>query len=215
MSVVGLKDYLCDAIAERRSRSSDDLLSLLIHAEDQGQVLDDEEVVATCALLLVAGYETTTNMIGNGLLALLRHPDQLALLRGDPELVTSAVEEFLRYDSAAFRLMRRARVPVEIDGHVIEAGQVVFGLLHAGNRDPAHFADPDRFDVARADNHHLGFGYGPHFCVGASIARLETQIAIGALVRRLPDLALAPTLLEWFPSFVIRGVRALPVTFTV
>jgi cytochrome P450 len=212
--VVGLKDYLSDAIAERRARPSDDLLSLLIHAEDQGQVLDDEEIVATCALLLVAGYETTTNMIGNGLLALLRHPEQLAKLRGDPELVTSAVEEFLRYDSAAFRLMRRARVPVEINDHVIEAGQVVFGLLHAGNRDPAHFADPDRFDISRAHNHHLGFGYGPHFCVGASLARLETQIAIATLVRRLPDLALAPTPLEWFPSFVIRGVRALPVTFT-
>lgn len=211
--VVGLKDYFRETIAQRREHPGEDLLSLLIHAEDQGHVLNDEEIVGTCALLLVAGYETTTNLIGNGLLALLRNPDQLRMLRDDPELIGGAVEEFLRYDSAAFRLMRRAREDVTIGDNLVRAGQVVFGLLHAGNRDPARFVDPERLDITRRDNHHLGFGYGAHFCVGASIARLETRIALDTILRRLPGLALTPEPLEWIPSSMIHGVRALPVTF--
>jgi cytochrome P450 len=211
--VVGLKEYFRDNIALRRKQPSDDLLSLLVHAEDQGQLLDDEEIVGTCALLLVAGYETTTNLIGNGLMALFAHPDQMQLLRDDPELIDGAVEEFLRYKSAAFRLMRRAREDVELGGQMISAGQVVFGLLHAGNRDPAHFADPERLDITRKGNQHLGFGYGPHFCVGAPIARLETKIAINAMLQRLPELALPSQPLEWLPTTVIHGVRALHVTF--
>jgi hypothetical protein len=123
------------------------------------------------------------------------------------------VEEFLRYKSAAFRVMRRAREDVEIAGSLVRAGQVVLGLLHAGNRDPACFADPDRLDITRKNNHHLGFGHGAHFCVGASIARLETQIAVSTIVQRLPGLAPAPEPLEWIPSFVVHGVRALPVVF--
>jgi cytochrome P450 len=111
-------------------------------------------------------------------------------------------------------LMRRAREQVEIGDHVIQAGQVVFGLVHAGNRDPAHFADAERLDITRTNNHHLGFGYGPHFCVGAAIARLETRIALNTILQRLPGIALVDEPLEWFPSFVVRGVRALPVTFT-
>jgi cytochrome P450 len=203
-----------DAIAERRRRPSDDMLSLLIHAEDQGQVLDDEELVATSAFILLAGYETTTHLISNGLLALLEHPDQLRRLRDQPELVTSAVEEVLRYDSAVFQVVRQAREPVEIGGHVVQAGELVLGLVHAANRDPAQFADPERFDITRSNNNHLGFGYGPHFCVGAPIARLETGIALTTLVQRLPGLALATTSIERLPNLAIRGVRALPVTFT-
>lgn len=213
-AVVGLKAFMRDAIAERRTRPSEDVLSLLIHAEDQGQVLDDEELVATSAFILLAGYETTTHLISNGLLALLEHPDQLRRLRDQPELATGAVEEVLRYDSAVFQVVRRAREPVEIGGHVIQAGALVLGLVHAANRDPAQFADPERFDITRSDNNHLGFGYGPHFCVGAPIARLETGIALTTLVQRLPGLALATTSIERLPNLAIRGMRALPVTFT-
>jgi cytochrome P450 len=213
--VVGLKDFFRETIARRRKEPGEDLLSLLIHAEDQGQILNDEEIVATCALLLVAGYETTTHLITNGLMALLRNPDQLQLLRDNPELIGSAVEEFLRYRSAAFRLMRRAREDVEIGGHPVRAGQVVFGLLHAGNRDPAHFKDPERLDITRKSIANLGFGHGPHFCVGASIARLETRIVINAMIQRLPGLALTAEPLEWLPTSVVHGVRALHVTFTV
>lgn len=209
----GLDGYLRGAIELRRSQPSDDLLSMLAQAEVQGQVLNDEEIVATCALLMVAGYETTTNLISNGLLALFEHPDQLHKLRDDPSLVTGAVEEFLRYNSAAFQLIRRAREQVEIDGHVIQAGDIVFGLLHAANRDPAQFADAERLDITRKDNYHLGFGFGPHICVGASIARLEIQIAINTLVQSLPDLALASTAIEWSSNLALRGMRTLPVTF--
>jgi cytochrome P450 len=212
--VVGLKEYFGGIIVQRRHHPGDDLLTLLIHAEDEGHILNDEEIVATCALLLVAGHETTTNLIGNGLLALLRNPDQLQMLRSDPELIGGAVEEILRYDSAAFRAMRRAREDVEICGNVIRSGQVVFGLLHSGNRDPAHFADPELLDITRKNNHHLGFGYGAHFCVGASIARLETRIALNAILQRLPGLALTTEPLAWLSSYVVRGLRALPVTFS-
>jgi cytochrome P450 len=212
--VVGLKEYFHEIIALRRRHPGNDLLSLLIHAEDQGQILNDDEIVATCALLLVAGYETTTNLIGNGLLALLSYPDQMQMLGRDPALIGGAVEEILRYNSAAFRLMRRAREDVEIGGSVIQAGQVVLGLLHAANRDPAYFADPERLDITRTNNHHMGFGHGAHFCIGAPIARLETRIALNAVLQRLPGLALTGEPLEWIPSYVIHGVRALPVTFS-
>jgi hypothetical protein len=211
---VGLKDYFGETIAERRRHPTDDVLSMLISAEDRGDILNEEEIVATCAILLVAGHETTTNMIANGLLSLLRNPEQLQVLRDDPELIGGAVEELLRYDNAAFRVMRRAREDVELGGKLIQAGQIAVGLIHAGNRDPARFTDPERLDITRKDNHHLGFGYGPHFCVGASIARLETQIALNTIIQRLPGLALGDAPLEWYPNHVFHGVRALPVTFS-
>jgi cytochrome P450 len=212
--IVGLKDYFREIIAQHRKHPRDDVLSMLISAEDQGNMLNEEEIVATCAILLVAGHETTTNLIANGHLSLLRHPQQLQMLRDDPELIGGAVEEVLRYDNAAFRVMRRAREDVEIGGKLIQAGQIAFGLIHAGNRDPARFMDPERLDITRKDNHHLGFGYGAHFCVGASVARLETRIALNTVVQRLPGLALGDAPLEWFPNLVFHGVRALPVTFS-
>ena len=211
--IVGLSEYLRDVLEERTKHPGDDLLSLLVHAQEQGKVLSGDEIVATSALLLLAGYETTTHLIGNGLLALFEHPDQLQKLRADPELAPGAVEEFLRYNSAVFQLIRRAREQVEIDGHVIHEGDTVIGLLHAANRDPARFADADRLDITRRNNYHVGFGYGPHICVGAPIARMETRIAITTMLQRLPEIALASTSLEWSTSFTIRGVRALPVTF--
>jgi cytochrome P450 len=211
--IVGLNEYLRDVLEERTKHPGDDLLSLLVHAQEQGKVLSSDEIVATSALLLLAGYETTTHLIGNGLLALFEHPDQLQKLRADPELAEGAVEEFLRYNSAVFQLARRAREQVEIDGHVIHEGDLVVGLLHAANRDPARFADADRLNITRENNYHVGFGYGPHICVGAPIARMETQIAINTILQRLPEIALASTALEWSTSFTFRGVRALPVTF--
>jgi cytochrome P450 len=211
--IVGLNEYLRDVLEERTKHPGDDLLSLLVHAKEQGKVLSSDEIVATSALLLLAGYETTTHLIGNGLLALFEHPDQLQKLRADPELVAGAVEEFLRYNSAVFQLARRAGEQVEIDGHVIHEGDLVVGLLHAANRDPARFADADRLNITRENNYHVGFGYGPHICVGAPIARMETRIAINTILQRLPEIALASTDLEWSTNFTVRGVRALPVTF--
>ena len=158
-------------------------------------------------------YTDVQRILRDGLLALFEHPDQLQKLRADPELAAGAVEEFLRYNSAVFQLVRRAREQVEIDGHVIHEGDLVIGLLHAANRDPARFADADRLDISREDNYHVGFGYGPHICVGAPIARMETRIAINTMLQRLPEIALASTSLEWSTNFAIRGVRALPVTF--
>ena len=211
--VVGLDGYLRETLEDRRKQPGDDLLSLLIHAEEQSQVLSADEIVATAALFLLAGYETTTHLIGNGLLALLEHPDQLDKLRADPELASGAVEEFLRYNSAAFQLVRRAREQIELDDHVIQEGEIVVGFLHAANRDPARFSDAERFEITRKDNYHVGFGYGPHICIGAPVARLETQIAINTVLRRLPEIALASTSLEWGCNSIIRGLRALPVTF--
>ena len=177
----GLTDYFRGLIAERRGRLGDDLLSALIAAEEQGDRLSEEELLATCVLLFFAGHETTVNLIGNGVLALLRHPDQLRRLREDPALIGSAVEEFLRYDGSVQRTARFAQVDLKIHDVQIERGQVVSALLGAANRDPARFAEPDRLDLARTDNQHLTFGGGMHYCLGAPLARLEAQLAISTL----------------------------------
>jgi cytochrome P450 len=211
--MIGLDGYVREALEDRRKRPGDDLLSLLLHAEEQSQVLSTDEIVATAVLFVLAGYETTAHLIGNGLLALLEHPDQLDKLRADPQLVAGAVEEILRYNSAAFQMLRRAREPIELDGHLIQGDEIVLGFLHAANRDPAQFTDADLFDITRKDNYHVGFGYGPHICIGAPVARMETQIAINTMLRRLPEIALASTSLEWVCNTIIRGLRALPVTF--
>ena len=151
------------------------------------------------------------NLIGNGMLALLRHPDQLTRLRADPSLIRSAVEELLRYDGPVQRTGRLALEGVEIGGQRIQAGDSVTAFLGAANRDPAQFADPDRLDIARADNHHLAFGGGIHYCVGAPLARLEAQIAIDSLLRRLPGLRLQTDAPAWRQTAVLRGLQALPL----
>jgi hypothetical protein len=206
-------EYFRGLMTERRRRPGSDLLSSLIAASDEGDHLSEGEVISTCVLLYIAGHETTVNLIGNGLFALLRHPDQLARLREDPALVASAVEELLRYDGPVQRTARITTTDVEIGGRAIPRGAMVVTLIGAANRDPAQFPDPDRLDVARADNRHIAFGFGIHFCLGAPLARLEGQIALGTLVRRLPRLALASDAVEWRESQVLRGLRALPVTF--
>jgi cytochrome P450 len=197
----------------RRARPQADLLSGLLAAEEQGDKLTEPEVIAMCLLLFIAGHETTVNLIGNGALALLRHPDQLARVQAEPTLVPNAVEELLRYDSPVQRTARIATTDVEIDGRPITKGAMVVTALGAANRDPAQFADPDRLDVTRRDVRHISFGYGIHFCLGAPLARVEGQIALGTLLRRAPGLALAEPSPEWRESSVLRGLKRLRVTF--
>jgi cytochrome P450 len=207
--------YFRAIIADHRKQPKDDILSALLAVEESGSGFSEDELVASCILLLFAGHETTTNLIGNGMLALLRHADALAALRRDRALAASAVEEMLRYDGPTQAMTRIALEDVRLDdaSPVIGTGDRVFALLNAANRDPQVFTDPERFDVARGDTRHISFGFGIHFCLGAPLARLEGQIAVAALVERLPDLALVTETPEWSDSFVLRGVKALPVRF--
>ena len=206
-----LHAYLRGIIAERRRQPRADLISALVAVEERGDVLSEPELVVMCTLLLIAGHETTVNLIGNGMLALLRHPDQLARLREEPSLIGSAVEELLRFDSPVQMTGRIASEPVTIDGHTVEPGQWILPLLGAANHDPHQFAEPDKLDVTRNPNPHVAFGRGIHFCLGAPLARLEGQIAIGALVRRFPKLALAGDPIRR-PQITLRGLASLPVS---
>ncbi len=208
-----MAEYFRGVIDERRRAPKDDLLSGLIAAEERGEALSEDEMIATCMLLLAAGNETTTNLIANGTLALLRNPEQLDRLRNDPSLVESAVEEFLRYDGPVQGTARVALEDVEIGGKQVEEGQLVFTLLAAANHDPTVFAAPDELDVARRDNRHVAFGFGIHFCLGAPLARLEGQIAFETILRRLLNLRLATDEVEWGGTFILRGLKKLPVTF--
>jgi cytochrome P450 len=210
---VALEQYFKQLIAERRRAPTQDLLSRLIAVQEQGSFLSEEELASTCALLLVAGHETTTHLIGNAVLALLRNPDQLAKLRADPSLIEGAVEEFLRYESALYMLSRRALEDVEISGVKISSGDIVTGFVLAGNRDPAVIEDPDRLDITRKGFKNLAFGHGIHYCIGAALARVEAQIAILEIVNRLPKLRLASDSLKWIPSIAIHGLAELPVLF--
>ncbi|WP_437631044.1 cytochrome P450 [Sorangium sp. So ce854] len=212
--VVGFEGFLRDLIRERRAHPGDDVLSRLLLAEEQGSRLSDAELVSTCALLIASGHETTTHLIGNGALALIDNPDQMKELRDNPQLIDRAVEEILRYNGVAYQSSRRAREDVEIRGVRIEAGQIAFGFLHGANRDPARFPDPDRLDIQRKDTRHVAFGGGIHFCLGAHVARLQAQVVLNTIVQRLPDLELAEPRLEWIPSLLVRGLRALPVRFS-
>ena len=212
-SRMALADYFRDLIAKRRTAPRADMLTDLIAAEEAGDKLTENELLATCILLLVAGHETTVNLIGNGSLALLRHPDQLQRLRDNPGLIGTAVEELLRFDGP---VQRTARIPSEditIGGKLIPKGDRVMPFIGAADRDPAQFPEPDRLDIGRGDNRHIAFGWGIHFCLGAPLARVEGQIAINTLVRRLPKLALATDAPAFRQSLTLRGLTALPVTF--
>jgi cytochrome P450 len=170
--------------------------------------------MANCVLLLAAGHETTTNLIGNGALALLRHPDQLERLLADPGLIKTAVEELLRFDSPVQATSRLVTEDFQLRGRILQKGQLVLLLLGAANRDPARFPDPDSLNLGRADVHHGAFAFGSHYCLGAPLARLEAQIALPRLFGVFPDLGLATPDVEWCPNFVLRGLKALPVSFS-
>jgi cytochrome P450 len=210
-----LSAYFRSAATHRRAHPRNDLLSALITAEEQEAMLSETELVANCGLLLAAGHETTTNLIGNGLLALLRHPEQRLLLQEDPALITSAVEELLRYDSPVQLVTRMAREDLTLAGQRIRQGQFIILVLGAANRDPAQFSQPDQLDLRRPEKEqrHLAFGHGPHYCLGAPLARLEGQIAIGTLLQRLPTLRLTTEVVEWRENFTFRGLKALPIVF--
>jgi len=209
--IFALIAYLLEIVAQRRDAPRDDLISLLIAVEEQGDKLDTAELLINCVLLLAAGHGTTTHMIGNGVLALLRQPDQLERLRAEPALMKSAVDELLRYDGPVQVTGRMANQDLEIGGRRIERGRHVTMALGAANHDPARFAHPDRLGLGRQDNKHVAFAHGIHFCLGAALARLEGEIAIGTLARRFPALRLDSDEPEWMPSVVFRGLIALPV----
>jgi cytochrome P450 len=207
-----LREYLEGIAEERRREPREDLLSALLAAEQEGMKLSTEDVFATTELLLVAGNETTTNLIGNGLLALLQRPDQLQKLRHDPGLMQDAVEELLRYDSPVQATSRIVLEDMDFHETPLKKGQEMLLMIGAANRDPAQFADPEALDVTRKDVRHLAFGHGIHFCLGSPLARLEAPIALNALIQRFPNLRLSRTEKpQWGTNFILRGLKKLPV----
>ncbi len=208
--------YLSAVFDARRRTPGDDLITSLLQAEEAGDVLSEEELYAMVLLLVVVGHETSVNLIGNGMLALLRHPEQMQRLRADPSLLPGAVEEMLRYDCPVERApMRYAAEDVTLGGVTIRRGDAVSVVLGAANRDPGQFLEPDRFDIGRSPNRHLAFGLGVHYCLGAPLARLEGRIAVGALLQRLPSLRLAvdERELRWRSHPIMRGLQHLPVVW--
>jgi len=209
-----MEDYFRHLVAERRKAPTDDLLSQLIAVEDGGDQLSTQELLTTAILLFAAGFETTTNLIGNGLLALLRHPGELDRLRRDPLLLPSAVEELLRYDSPVQVNGRIAGDDIEIDGHAFPAGATLLVLQGAANRDPRRFPDPDRLDVGRSDGASMSFGTGIHFCLGAALARVEGQVVFGRLLERYSNIELLDDNPRYRDSITLRGLAELPVRLT-
>ncbi|MFG2825687.1 cytochrome P450 [Kitasatospora sp. NPDC048365] len=208
--------FFTQLIARKREQPGDDLLSALIAVRDEEDRLGEDELTSLAFLILFAGYENTVHLIGNAVLALLAHPEQLAALRADPGLIAGAVEEFARFDGPAPLAIRRfAREDVTIGGVTVPAGETVLAALASANRDPRQFAEPDRLDLRRADNPHLALGHGIHYCLGAPLARMETEIALTALLRRFPALALDESAggLRHRPSLRARGLLALPVRY--
>jgi cytochrome P450 len=208
--------YLTELFERRRADPADDLVSALLQAEEQGDSLRENELFSMMILLIVAGHETTVSLIANSVLALLSHPDELERLRREPELVPAAVEELLRYDSPVERTITRwAATDVELGGHTIRRGDFVIAVLGSANRDAARFADPEKLDLDRGDVRHVGFGRGRHFCLGAPLARLEAEIALTTLLRRLPGLRLAVPAeeLRYRPVPLFRSLATLPVAW--
>ena len=204
-AVLNFYRYFQELVRERRKRPGDDLVSRLIAAEEDGDRLDEHELIGTCIMLITAGHETTANMTGNGMYTLFRHPDQHHKLLADPTLVPSAVEEMLRFEpTTKLGLPRVVLEDVQFDDVLIPAGSKGIPVRPAANRDPAMFTDPERFDITRPDNRHISFGTGVHYCLGAILARQELQLAFSAVVRRLPDIELIET-----PTWRVTGVRAL------
>ena len=208
-----MTEYFGTVIDHRRRHPVEDqtIIDHMIAAREGGDALSEAELVANCVLLLFAGHETTTNLFGNGLLALLRHPDQLSLLTANPTLAGGAVEEILRFDGPIGTTTRVALEDVPLGGRTIKRGDRVFSMIHAANRDPRRFDDPHRFDIRRGDKGHIVFGYGIHFCLGAPLARMEGEIGLTALVRKLRNIELLDADPPWHDSLVLRGVSTLPI----
>jgi cytochrome P450 len=208
-----MTEYFRAAIREQRRRPREGLINAFMTAELDGDRLTEEEIVANTIITMVGGQETTTNLIGNGVLTLLRHPGELERLRRDPTLVPSAVEELLRYESPTQHTARMASDDVVLGERPIRRRQAVIAVMAAANRDPERFPEPDRLDVGRPDNRHLAFGWASHFCFGAPLARIEGQLTFEAILRRLPHLRLEPGPLVWRENLALRGLTALPVAF--
>jgi cytochrome P450 family 142 subfamily A polypeptide 1 len=215
MAGMQFRAFQLGVIADRRAKPpQDDLVSILCHAEIGGERLDDESIIQESLLILIGGDETTRHVITDGMLALLRHPDQMAILRDDPSAIEVGVEELLRWVSPIKNMARTVTRDVELHGQTLDAGDQVILMYPAANRDASVFDDPDHFDVRRTPNPHLAFGFGPHFCLGASLARLELKVMFSELLRRLPDLRLAGEPLPRRSSNFISGPEAMPVEFT-
>jgi len=212
-STAAMVDYFRRAIHEEDRPLADGLLKSLVEAEVDGERLSEEEVIANAIVTMVGGQETTTNLIGSGLLTLLRRPDKLAELRDTPGIIDGAVEELLRFESPSQHTGRICRQDTMMGGKLIKKGDAVMAVMAAGNRDPRRFADPDTLDFGRTDNRHLAFGWAAHFCFGAPLARMEGRIAFTALLGRLTNLALGEGKLEWRENLGLRGLKSLPVTF--
>jgi len=200
--------YLRELIAVARTEDRDDMMSVLMRGADGDAPLNDGELMATAVTLVFAGHETTANIVSNAVVALLEAPDQMAALRADPSLLDAAIEETLRYNGSVQRVRRIARDDVELEGQHIAGGDVLLNFLGSANRDPGAWAEPDRFDVSRSTTRHLGFGYGPHFCVGSALARMEAPLMLGALLERYPSIELAAPP-RWAPNIVFRGPEEL------
>ncbi|MDQ2903650.1 MAG: cytochrome P450 [Chloroflexota bacterium] len=205
--------YFRAAIREQRAHPRDGLIHAYLTAEIDGDRFTEEEVIANTIVTMVGGQETTTNLIGNGILTLLRHPDQLERLKADLSLIPPAVEELLRYESPSQHTARLAPEDTVLGGQPIKKRQAVIVVMGAANRDPERFPDPDRLDIARSDNRHVAFAWASHFCFGAPLARIEGQIAFETVLRRMPNLSLEPGPITWRENLGLRGLKALPVTF--
>ena len=210
-AVLSLTNFFRKAVAERRRNKGSDLISLLIDIEEEGEALTEEELYAQCVMLLFAGHETTRNLIASGIYSLLREPEKMSELQGNPALIRTAVEEFLRYESPIQYTARVAKEDIELCGVRIPKRQTILCMLGAANRDAKQFKDPDTLDIQRANNQHLAFSAGPHFCIGNQLARLEGQVAILRTIERYPKMKLARRA-EWEPNFGFRGLKTLPVT---
>jgi cytochrome P450 len=212
-SVLEMTAYFRSALRDQRLRPRGGLVSSLMNAQIEGDRFSEEEVIANCIVTMVGGQETTTNLIGNGVLSLLRNPDELEKLRSDLSLIPSAVEELLRYESPSQHTARLAREDTILGGKRIRKRQAVIAVMAAGNRDPGRFPEPDRLDITRTDNRHLAFGWAAHFCFGAALARIEGQTAFELMLRRLPAWRLEPGPLVWRSNLGLRGLTKLPIRF--
>jgi len=210
-ALIALTDFFRKTVAERRRNKGNDLISLLIDIEEEGEVLTEEELYAQCIALLFAGHETTRNLIGNGMYTLLKHPQEAAELREKPEMIRTAVEEILRFESPVQFTARVLKEEIEVCGQRIPKGWTMLCMLGAANRDPKQFKAPNQLDLKRLNNQHLAFSAGPHFCIGSQLARLEGQIAIMNLVQRFPKMKLTGPRPEWAPTFGLRGLKSLGV----